>query len=440
MTAHSRAIGRRSPRGAVAIVVTCAFLVLLEGYDQSVYGAVLPALVHDPAWHLSNAQAGYVGSAAFAGMLVGALTSGWLAARYARRAVVTGCLVVMAVFGTWCAFTTTGATLGLFRLLTGIGLGGLLPLTTTITLAVAPRRLRHMTYALMFAAIPIGGLLGAVAAIPVIPAFGPTPMFALPLPLILLALALCWAYLPESPAGTDEVDPLPERGFLGSLLTPTVLFVAATLLGLLLWYGLNTWLPGIMRAAGYDLGSSLSFQIALNAGAAVGSVVVAVLADRTGGPVVAGGIYLGAAIVLVTAIASPPRAVLYLLVLLAGTAGQGGLVVLNTVVDRSYPAHLRAKALGLTLGIGRIGAIIAPSVVGLVVGQSTVGSFTLFAGCAVVAAVLIAFAVVTVRSAVGVDAPGDPTPRAPRDRSRCLPASPATPPNRTRSANRRRSG
>jgi MFS transporter, AAHS family, benzoate transport protein len=151
-------------------------------------------------------------------------------------------------------------------------------------------------------------------------------------------------------------------------------------------------LPGIMRAAGYDLGSSLTFQVVLNAGAAIGSIVVALLADRAGGFRVAITIYLGAAVVLVGTMATPTQAVLYLLIFLAGTGAQGGLVVLNSVVDRSYPPWLRAQALGLTLGIGRIGAIIAPSVVGLIVGQSTVGSFSLFASCAVAAAILITLA------------------------------------------------
>ncbi|MDT7567601.1 MAG: transporter, family, benzoate transport protein [Pseudonocardiales bacterium] len=396
MSGQGRATEGRPARGASTIVVTCAFVVLLEGYDQSVYGAVLPVLVRDPAWNLSNAQAGYVGSAAFVGMLIGALTSGWLAARISRRSVVVGCLAIMAVFGTWCALATTGTTLGVLRFWTGVGLGGVLPLTSTITLAVAPARVRSMTYAAMFAAIPIGGLLGAVLAIPVIPGWGPMVMFALPLPLIVVAIALSWFCLPDTPAGADGVESVPhptsQVGFRGALLLPTVLLIAATLLGLLLWYGLNTWLPGIMRAAGYDLGSSLTFQVVLNAGAAIGSIVVALLADRAGGFRVAITIYLGAAAVLVGTMATPTQAVLYLLIFLAGTGAQGGLVVLNSVVDRSYPPWLRAQALGLTLGIGRIGAIIAPSVVGLIVGQSTVGSFSLFASCAVAAAILIALA------------------------------------------------
>jgi len=326
MSGQGRATEGRPTRGASTIVVTCAFVVLLEGYDQSVYGAVLPVLVRDPAWNLSNAQAGYVGSAAFVGMLIGALTSGWLAARISRRSVVVGCLAIMAVFGTWCALATTGTTLGVLRFLTGVGLGGVLPLTSTITLAVAPGRVRSMTYAAMFAAIPIGGLLGAVLAIPVIPGWGPMVMFALPLPLIVVAIALSWFCLPDTPAGADGVESVPhptsQVGFRGALLLPTVLLIA----------------------------------------------------------------------VLVGTMATPTQAVLYLLIFLAGTGAQGGLVVLNSVVDRSYPPWLRAQALGLTLGIGRIGAIIAPSVVGLIVGQSTVGSFSLFASCAVAAAILIALA------------------------------------------------
>lgn len=393
------AMNRQATRpgtGALPIVLTCAFVILLEGYDQGVYGATLPVLVRDPSWHLTNAHAGLVGSAAFAGMLVGALATGGLANRFGLRSVILGCISVMALFGTLCAFTSTGTTLGTFRFLTGVGLGGVLPLTSTITLAVAPARRRSMIYAAMFAAIPIGGLLAAVIALRVIPAHGPMVMFALPLPLLLVAAMLSWRFLPATPAGADEsgavAGTVSYAGFRGARLRPTVFFVGATLVGLLLWYGLNTWLPGIMRAAGYDLGSSLSFQIVLNAGAAIGSVVVALFADRLGGPRVAIAIYAGAALVMLATISSPPQAVLYLLILLAGTGAEGGLVVLNSVVDRSYPPHLRAQALGLTLGIGRLGAIIAPSAVGVIVGHSTIGSFSLFAGCAMAAAIFIALA------------------------------------------------
>lgn len=394
--------GAALPRSAVSIVVTCAVVIFVEGYDQSVYGAVLPVLVRDPNWDLTNAQAGYVGSAAFVGMLFGALTAGWLAARVSRRRVIIGCLVIMGFFGTWCAFATTGAELGVLRFLTGLGLGGVLPLTSTLTLAAASPKWRSMVYAVMFAAIPIGGLTGAVLAIPVVPAWGPSVMFALPLPLVVAAVALSWWILPDTPfgasAGRTATGPEPAgEGFGGRFLLPTALFVTATGMALMLWYGLNTWLPGIMREAGYDLGSALAFQVALNAGAAVGSVVVALMADRWGARPAVVAIYAGTALVLVMSMVAPPQAVLYLLITLAGTGAQSGLIVLNTLVNRSYPERLRAQALGLTLGVGRTGAIVAPSVVGLIVGSSIVGSFTLFAACALSAGLLAAVAVLVMQ-------------------------------------------
>lgn len=389
-------------RSAASVVATCAVVIFVEGYDQAVYGAVLPVLVRDPGWDLTNAQAGFVGSAAIVGMLFGALGAGWLAARVSRRRVIIGCLLVMGLFGTWCALATNGVELGVLRFLTGLGLGGVLPLTSTITLAAASPKWRSMVYAIMFAAIPIGGLTGAVLAIPVVPAWGPSIMFALPVPLVVVAVALSWWILPDTPfgtrAGTAATDPEPAgEGFRGRFLLPTGLFITATGLALMLWFGLNTWLPGIMREAGYDLGSALAFQVALNAGAAVGSVVVALMADRWGARPAVVAIYGGTALVLVLSMVAPPQALLYLLIMLAGTGAQSGLIVLNTLVDRSYPVRLRAQALGLTLGVGRTGAVIAPAVVGLIVGSSIVGSFTLFAACALSAGLLAAVAVLVMR-------------------------------------------
>jgi len=152
---------------------------------------------------------------------------------------------------------------------------------------------------------------------------------------------------------------------MGRWRAVTVLLVSATLLGLLLWYGLTTWLPGIMSAAGYNLGSSLTFQIVLLAGGAIGSLLLAPVYDRAGGHrVVVVVTYLLGAAALVVAISSPAQAPLLVLVFIAGAVAQGGLIMVNGVVDRTYPPELRSAALGATLGYGRIGAIIAPSVLG----------------------------------------------------------------------------
>lgn len=381
-------------RGPVAVILTCALVVIVEGYDQSVYGSVLPALVDDASWNLSHAVAGYIGSAPFLGMLFGALGASAASVRFSRRSVLLSCLTVFGVFGTACAAAGGAVSLGVLRLLTGVGLGGVLPLTTTLTLAMAPPRRRMLIYAVMFTTVPVGGLIAALIAKPVIPAYGPMVMFLFPLPLAVAGAVACWLFLPVTPVPAREgaYERRSNRGqlFGATYRWVTLLLIAATLLGLLLWYGLTTWLPGVMSAAGYNIGSSLTFQALLLGGGAIGSVALAPFfdsANRTSRVVTM--IYLLGAVALIIAIASPAKEALWILIFVAGAVAQGGLITLNGVVDSSYPQELRATALGATLGFGRVGAIIAPSVIGNIVGRNAAGSFTLFAAVSVAAGIFV---------------------------------------------------
>jgi AAHS family benzoate transporter-like MFS transporter len=147
----------RPLRSPGAVVAACGLVVLLEGYDQSVYGAVLPVLVKDASWNLSRANAAYVGSAAFVGMFVGAIVASRLAARISRRTVLLTCVTVFGVCGTACWAAQDGWTLAALRALTGLGLGGVLPVTSTLAFAAVGDRRRMLAYAAMFATIPLGG-------------------------------------------------------------------------------------------------------------------------------------------------------------------------------------------------------------------------------------------------------------------------------------------
>lgn len=400
----------RPTRGAGTVVTACGLIVLLEGYDQSVYGAVLPVLIKDQDWNLSKVGAGYVGSAAFVGMLIGALVASRIATKVSRRTVLLTCLAIFGVFGTACWAAQDGWSLGILRLLTGLGLGGVLPVTSTLAFAAVGDRRRMLAYAAMFATIPIGGIIAAAVGKVVIPALGPMVMFAVPIPFIVIAVAATWYLIPHSPAldRTRLGAQASSEGLMGRWRTVTVLLVSATLLGLLLWYGLATWLPGIMSAAGYNLGSSLTFLIVLLVGGAIGSLVVAPVYDWMGGRrSVVVGIYVLGAAALVVAISSPPQTPLLALVFVTGTVAQGGLIMLNGIVDRTYPEELRSAALGATLGYGRVGAIIAPSALGYIVGDNAASSFVFFAAACAGAAVLVLLAT---RAAARV--PREPRPAA----------------------------
>ncbi len=139
-----------------------------------------------------------------------------------------------------------------------------------------------------------------------------------------------------------------------------MLFWFATFVGLLLVYGFNTWLPQIMREAGYPLGSALSFLLVLNLGAILGTPFAGALADRFGRKRVTIGCFLAGAVCIGLLSVPLPIAGLYALVAVAGLGTIGTTILVNACCAQYYPAGSRATGLGWSLGIGRLGAIVGP--------------------------------------------------------------------------------
>jgi AAHS family benzoate transporter-like MFS transporter len=138
------------------------------------------------------------------------------------------------------------------------------------------------------------------------------------------------------------------------------LFGAASFCGLLLVYGLNTWLPQIMRQAGYPLGSALTFLLVLNLGAIVGTVAASVFADRFGPKPVTAAAFLLATACLVVLSQRVDTWLLLVAVAVAGLGSVGTQILVNGYVAVHYPTSVRATALGWALGVGRAGAIVGP--------------------------------------------------------------------------------
>ena len=145
-------------------------------------------------------------------------------------------------------------------------------------------------------------------------------------------------------------------GFSSLLRAPylgvSVLFAVATIATLFAWYGLGTWLPNLMQLAGYNLGSALTFALALNLGAVAGSVITAWAGTRFGPiptAIAAAAVAAGALVVLVT---GPPVGVVYFMLVLAGVGTHGTQCLIIAAVASHYPGHLRGTALGWALGDG----------------------------------------------------------------------------------------
>jgi MFS family permease len=148
----------------------------------------------------------------------------------------------------------------------------------------------------------------------------------------------------------------------------TLAFSVASFMGLLLVYGLNQWLPTIMRDAGYALGAALAFLLVLNLGAVAGLLLAGPVADRYGSKVACAGWFALAAVFLFLLSVQMPLALTYLAVFVTGFFVFSAQVLLYAYVSRHYPTSGRGTALGWAAGIGRIGAICGPILGGLLLG------------------------------------------------------------------------
>ena len=398
----------RFSKGSALAVFVCWLLVVFDGYDLIVYGTVQSSLISETGWGLTKATAGTIGSMAFLGMMIGAIFAGRMADSWGRRRTILGCAIVFSIFTVLCAFAPNAAVFGALRLLAGIGLGGLVPSANALVAELVPTKWRSTIATLMMSGVPIGGSIAALVGIQLIPAYGWESMFLVAVLALVIVVPLGLRYLPETLAPVGATEKAARKaagkasgvkepsGFSSLLRAPylgvSVLFALATIATLFAWYGLGTWLPNLMQLAGYNLGSALTFALALNLGAVAGSVITAWAGTRFGPvptAIAAAAVAAGALMVLVT---GPSVTVVYLMLVLAGVGTHGTQCLIIAAVASHYPGHLRGTALGWALGTGRIGAVAAPQVGGLLLaaGLGVNSNFLAFAGAAAIAAVLLA--------------------------------------------------
>lgn len=414
------------------VTLICWGMVVLEGYDLISFGSVLPVLIREPGSGFTPANAGVVSSMAFVGATIGALSSGWISDRIGRRPAAISCLLWFSVFTFACGLADGPFWLGLLRLLAGIGIGGIVPAASALTLEYAVPRHRTLAYTLMLSGVPIGGMLAAVSGLTLIPQVGWRWVFFIAIVPVVLVLPVIITRLPESLTYLDHTGqtgraaalrhrfgiasaaeptagpgaatvedaakdtgltaaPSDHRGiFSRGYLGASIVFACATFFGLLTWFGLGTWLPAIMLSSGYDLNSSLTFLLVLNIGAIIGSVFIAMATDRWGSRPVVVATYVVLAGALAMLVFRMPQPALLLAIAVAGIGGHGGQILINRFVSRSYPSRHRASALGWSLGAGRVGTIVGPIVIGLIVAAGTAGlGFAFFAVSAIAAAILL---------------------------------------------------
>jgi len=380
------------------VMCLCALLLIFDGYDLFIYGVVLPVIMQE--WGLTPLQAGALGSYALFGMMFGALIFGTLADSIGRKKGIAICFLLFSTATVLNGFASTPTEFGIFRFLAGLGCGGLMPNVVALMNEYAPKKLRSTLVAIMFSGYSLGGMFSAGLGIYMLPRFGWEAMFfAAAVPLLLLPVIL-WK-LPESVgflvrqgrteqarkllnridpslalSAGDELVMTEVKGKSASVLelfrdgrgVRTLSIWIAFFCCLLMVYALGSWLPKLMANAGYSLGSSLSFLVALNLGGMFGAILGGWLGDRFNlAKVVVAFFAVSVASISLLGFKTP-MPVLYTLITIAGATVIGTQILLYASAAQFYGLSIRSTGLGWASGIGRNGAIVGPLLGGALLG------------------------------------------------------------------------
>lgn len=386
-------------RKAGWVAPMCWLAVALEGFDLVVLGVVLPSLLRDSGWGLNPATASVISMVGLVGVMVGALTIGTITDIVGRRKTMLLTVSSFSLLTLLCALAPDPWTFGALRFIAGLGLGGVLPVAIALVNEYAREGRGGSATTTLMTGYHVGAVLTALLGIIVIPSLGWRAMFVIGAVPAIVLVPLMMSVLPESASFLRERGaggPAPERNpvtilLRGGYLRATIAFWVTSFMGLLLVYGLNTWLPEIMRSAGYELGAALALLLVLNVGAVLGLLVAGQVADRIGLRPATIAWFSAAALFLALLSIRLPGIGVYVSVLLAGVFVFSSQVLVYAYVSHVYPATARGTAIGAASGVGRLGAITGPLVGGalLTAGLAYPWGFYIFAAVAAVGAVSV---------------------------------------------------
>jgi AAHS family 4-hydroxybenzoate transporter-like MFS transporter len=373
----------------------CAFM-FIEGYDMQVVGYAAPAIIK--AWHSDKAAFGGVFGAGLGGFMLGATLLGNLGDRFGRKRMVVVGSLLFGVFTLASAFAEGMTSLLVLRTIAGLGLGGSIPNAIALMTEYAPVKVRATRVGIMFIGYTIGSALGGFIAGQLIPDYGWPSVFVVGgvLP-ILLALGSAFA-LPESVrflmlkrGHTDLMLPLlrrirPELDLRDGTdivmhetqqpgLPVKQLFASGRAsMTTLLWLGyaanmvslhfLTSWLPTVITDSGVPLAHAVYATALLQAGGAIGSLVVGVLLDRIGTLGIVAAFLVAAPCVASLGHVGTDEVPLMLLVTAAGMCIIGGQAGINALAGTLYPTYMRSTGTGWAFGMGRFGSILGPVIGG----------------------------------------------------------------------------
>ena len=391
-------------RGGAWAVWLCWLAVALDGFDLVVLGAVIPVLSKSGDLGFTDASLTTASTLGLVGVGIGAVLVGPITDRVGRRATLITCIAVFSVLTLAIPLATNTTQFTVLRFLAGLGLGACLPTALAFMTEHATSGRGGTAVTRVMTGYHVGAVLTALLGLWLLDAYGWESMFVVGGVVGLLTLPLLWLKLPESEAylaavtareqGTTERTVTSKDVVAGRYLRISIGLWVASFMGLLLVYGLNTWLPKIMGEAGYSIKAGTALLLVLNAGAVAGLLVAGRISDSKGNKkTVLAWFGIAAVVLAALSIKLEVTAAVYVAVFVAGVFVFSAQVLVYAFVGHLYPPEIRGTALGMAAGVGRVGAIVGPTLGGALVtaGVAYPWGFYAFATAAALAVVALSF-------------------------------------------------
>jgi MFS transporter, AAHS family, 4-hydroxybenzoate transporter len=373
----------------------CGVVLFLEGYDIAAIGYAIPSLVD--AWRVAPPVFTQALTAGNVGLLLGSLCAGSLGDRLGRKPILIGCVVVFGVFSLLTALAGSPLQLAGLRCLTGLGLGGGIPLAVALASDFAPPMAQGRLVILMSAGVPVGFTIGGLLASQIVSVFGWPAIFVVGGVLPLTMMPLLALRLPESVAlrAATRRRNLVAALFQNGLAPSTVLLWAINLLSLLGVYFILLWMPAILHSTGVSPSRAILGTTMYALGVIASPLVAAPVVDRIGMErVLTCGLAFGALCVLSIGLFDPPFWLLSVVICGAGVGG-GCQAGINSLSGLVYPPAIRSTGVGWALGAGRLGTIVGPLLGGVLLARGFRGQDI------IVAAAVSAFGVTLLMAILG---------------------------------------
>lgn len=369
---------------------------LFDAMDVGLLSFILAALAID--WRLEAGQIGAIASINSVGMAIGAWLFGYYADRKGRKSAFIFSLLLFSFASGMSAFSLGLTSFVILRFFIGLGLGGELPVAATFVSEQVSPAIRGRIIVLLESFWAIGWLLAAIIAFFVIP----IPKIGWRGALLICTLPAFYAFYLRSYLPDPQEASRTQKDSLWQISTQlwSAAFARQTLMLWIVWfcvvfsyYGMFLWLPNIMLAKGFDMIRSFGYVTLITLAQLPGYFSVAWLIEKIGRKRIL-IIYLFGTVLSGYGFGysdSTSGLIFYGALLSFFNLGAWGALYAYT--PEHYPQSIRATGTGLAMAVGRVGGILGPLMVGLLM-QSGIDIgiiFSLFSGSLLLAIWVLGF-------------------------------------------------